>query len=79
MIFVPALKQEIKKSKKQTKMTTNRTALATREVAQFDELARQMVLNTGRTFCRQCRSIDPPNSSYFGYAEGKANVCKKGI
>ena len=29
-------------------------------------------------FADNVRSIDPPNSPYFGYAEGKAPVRKKG-
>ena len=29
-------------------------------------------------FADNVRSIDPPNSPYFGYAEGKNNVRKKG-
>lgn len=29
-------------------------------------------------FADNVKSIDPPNSPYFGYAEGKANVRKKG-
>jgi hypothetical protein len=29
-------------------------------------------------FSDNVKSIDPPNSPYFGYAEGKANVRKKG-
>ena len=37
-----------------------------------------MVWNTGWIFSENVRSIDPPNSPYFGYAEGKTNVRKKG-
>src|SRR5689334_14438610 len=29
-------------------------------------------------FSNDVKSIDPPNSPYFKYAEGKAAVCKKG-
>lgn len=53
----------------------------TREVAsRFNELAQQekWFQIQDEFFSEDIRSIDPPNSPYFGYAEGKANVRKKG-
>lgn len=57
------------------------TALTIQEVAaRFDELARQekWFEIQDELFADNVRSIDPPNSPYFKYAEGKAAVRKKG-
>ena len=62
-------------------MTTNKTALTTQEVAaRFNELAQQEMWFEiqGELFADNVRSADPPNSPYFGYAEGKSLVRKKG-
>jgi len=61
-------------------MTTTET-LTTKEVAaRFDELAKQekWFEIQDEFFADNVKSIDPPNSPYFGYAEGKAVVRKKG-
>jgi len=61
-------------------MTTTET-LTTKEVAaRFNELAKQekWFEIQGELFADNVKSIDPPNSPYFGYAEGKAAVRKKG-
>ena len=49
-------------------------------VARYNELAKQekWFEIQDELFADNVRSIDPPGSPYFGYAEGKANVCKKG-
>ena len=57
---------------------TNKT---TQQVAaRFNELARQEKWFDiqDELFADNVRSIDPPNSPYFKYAEGKASVRKKG-
>jgi hypothetical protein len=56
------------------KMTTQEVA------ARFNELAQQekWFEIQDELFGDNVRSIDPPNSPYFGYAEGKAAVRKKG-
>ena len=62
-------------------MTTNKITLTTQEVAaRFNELARQekWFEIQDELFADNVRSIDPPNSQYFGYAEGKVAVRKKG-
>lgn len=62
-------------------MTTNKTALTTREVAaRFNELAQQekWFEIQDEFFADNVRSIDPQGSPYFGYAEGKSPVRKKG-
>ena len=62
-------------------MTTNKIALTTQEVAErFNELAKQekWFEIQDELFADNVRSIDPPNSPYFRYAEGKADVRKKG-
>ena len=62
-------------------MTTNKIALTTQEVAaRFNELAQQekWFEIQDELFADNVRSVDPPNSPYFGYAEGKAPVRKKG-
>jgi hypothetical protein len=55
--------------------------LTTQEVAaRFNELAQQekWFEIQDEFFADYVKSIDPPNSPYFGYAEGKAAVRKKG-
>ena len=63
-------------------MTTyNTTTMTTQEVAaRFNELAQQekWFEIQDEFFADNVRSIDPPQSPYFGYAEGKAAVRKKG-
>ena len=62
-------------------MTTNKTAMTTQEVAaRFNELARQekWFEIQGELFDDNVRSVDPQNSPYFGYAEGKSSVRNKG-
>ena len=48
--------------------------------ARFNELAQQekWFEIQDEFFAAHVKSIDPPNSPYFGYAEGKADVRKKG-
>lgn len=61
-------------------MTTTET-LTTKEVAaRFNELAKQekWFEIQDELFADNVKSIDPPGSPYFGYAEGKAAVRKKG-
>ncbi len=58
-----------------------KTALTTQEVAaRFDELAKQELWFEiqDELFADNVRSIDPPNSPYFKYVEGKVAVRKKG-
>ncbi len=60
---------------------TNKKAYTIHEVAaRFNELARQekWFEIQDEFFAEDVRSIDPPGSPYFGYAEGKAAVRKKG-
>lgn len=55
--------------------------MTTREVAdRFNELAQQekWFEIQEEFFADNVKSIDPPNSPYMGYAEGKADVRKKG-
>jgi hypothetical protein len=55
--------------------------MTTQEVAsRFNELAKQekWFEIQDELFAENVRSIDPPDSPYFGYAEGKATVRKKG-
>ena len=62
-------------------MTVNKTAMTTQEVvARFNELAQQekWFEIQDEFFADNVRSIDPPDSPYFKYAEGKAAVRKKG-
>ena len=62
-------------------MTTDKTVMTTQDVAaRFNELAQQekWFEIQDELFADNVRSIDPPNSQYFGYAEGKATVRKKG-
>lgn len=62
-------------------MTTNKTVLSTQEVAaRFYELAKEekWFEIQNELFADNVRSVDPPNSPYFPYAEGIAAVRKKG-
>ena len=62
-------------------MTTNKRVMTTHEVvARFNELAQQekWFEIQDELFADNVKSIDPPNSPYFGYAEGKSSVRKKG-
>ena len=62
-------------------MITDTIITTTKEVAaRFNELAMQekWFEIQDELFADDVRSIDPPHSPYFGYAEGKANVRKKG-
>ena len=62
-------------------MTANKITMTTREVAaRFNELAMQekWFEIQDEFFAENVKSIDPSNSPYFGYAEGKASVRKKG-
>ena len=56
-------------------MTTEQVA------ARFDELAQQekWFEIQDEFFADNVRSIDPPHSPYFGYAEGKGPVRQKGM
>ena len=61
-------------------MTTSET-LTTQQVAErFNELAQQekWFEIQDELFADNVKSVDPTNSPYFGYAEGKAPVRKKG-
>src|SRR5215510_344524 len=62
------------------KSTINRV-MTTQEVAsRFNELAQQekWFEIQDELFAENVKSIDPPNSPYFKYAEGKSAVRKKG-
>jgi len=62
-------------------MTAIKTAMTIQEVAaRFNELAQQekWFEIQDEFFADNVRSIDPPNSPYLGYAEGKSPVRKKG-
>jgi hypothetical protein len=55
--------------------------MTTQEVAaRYNELAQQekWFEIQDEFFAENVKSIDPPNSPYFGYAEGKESVRKKG-
>lgn len=61
-------------------MTTSKV-MTTQEVAnRYNELAQQekWFEIQDEFFADDVKSIDPPGSPYFGYAEGKASVRKKG-
>ena len=61
--------------------TTKQKMLTTEEVAtRFNELAQQekWFEIQDEFFADDVRSMDPPNSPYLGYAEGKVAVRKKG-
>jgi hypothetical protein len=60
---------------------TDNPVMTTQEVAaRFNELAKQEKWFDiqDELFSDDIRSIDPENSPYFGYAEGKASVRNKG-
>jgi hypothetical protein len=60
---------------------TTKTALTTLQVAErFDELARQekWFEIQDELFAANVKSIEPPGSPYFKYAEGKEAVKRKG-
>ena len=62
-------------------MTINKTMMTTQDVAtRFNELARQekWFEIQDELFADNVRSVDPPNSPYFKFAEGKSPVRKKG-
>jgi ketosteroid isomerase-like protein len=62
-------------------MTTNTTTMTTQEVAaRFYELAKEekWFEIQDEFFADNVKSIDPENSPYFPYAEGKTAVRKKG-
>jgi len=62
-------------------LNQTKKALTTQEVAaRFNELAQQekWFEIQDEFFADNVRSIDPPNSPYFGYAAGKVAVRKKG-
>ena len=62
-------------------MTVSNTTMTTHEVAaRFNELAQQekWFEIQDEFFADNVKSIDPINSPYFGYAEGKLPVRKKG-
>jgi hypothetical protein len=63
-------------------MKTNNTTMTTQEVAaRFIELFKQEGKEfdiQDELFAENVKSIDPPNSPYLGYAEGKAAVRRKG-
>ena len=62
-------------------MTAVKTAMTTAEVAtRFNELAQQekWFQIQDEFFADNVKSIDPPGSPYFGYAEGRSAVRKKG-
>jgi len=60
--------------------TENQVMTAQEVAARFNELASQEKWFDiqEELFSDEVRSIDPPNSPYFGYAEGKTPVRKKG-
>jgi ketosteroid isomerase-like protein len=63
------------------KNMTNTKTMTTQEVAnRFDELAQQekWFEIQDEFFAENVRSVEPANSPYFGYAEGKKAVRKKG-
>ena len=62
-------------------MIVDKAVMTTQEVAaRFNELAQQekWFEIQDEFFADNVRSIDPPTSPYFGYAEGKSPVRKKG-
>jgi len=62
-------------------MTTLELTMTTQDVAsRFNELAQQekWFEIQEEFFADNVKSIDPPNSPYMGYAEGKSQVRKKG-
>lgn len=62
-------------------MASNQIVMTTQEVAErFNQLAQQekWFEIQDEFFADHVKSIDPPHSPYFGYAEGKTDVRKKG-
>ena len=62
-------------------MTTSKAVMTTQEVAaRFNDLAQQekWFEIQDELFADHVRSVEPPNSLYFKYAEGKDPVRKKG-
>jgi hypothetical protein len=61
-------------------MTTEKTLTTIQIAARFNELAQQekWLQIQDELFAENVKSIDPPDSPYFEYAEGKAAVRKKG-
>ena len=62
-------------------MIVDKAVMTTGEVAErFNQLARQekWFEIQEEFFSDNVKSIDPPNSPYFGYAEGRSSVRKKG-
>ena len=61
-------------------MAANKTATTAEVAARFNELAKQEKWFDiqDELFDENVKSIDPPNSPYFGFAEGKPAVRKKG-
>ena len=62
-------------------MTLSKAVMTTQEVAaRFNELAGQekWFEIQDELFADNVRSVEPPNSPYFRYAEGKSPVRKKG-
>ena len=68
------------KNIKELNMADNITPAITEVAARFNELAKQekWFEIQDELFSENVKSIDPPNSPYFDYAEGKAKVRKKG-
>ena len=62
-------------------MTKNKIMTTQEVAAQFDEFAQQekWFEIQDELFADNVRSVDPENSPYFSYAEGKASVRKKGM
>ena len=60
---------------------TSITMTTAQVAARFDELAQQekWFEIQDEFFADNVRSIDPPHSPYFGYAEGKGPVRQKGM
>ena len=63
-----------------TKSTIDRVKTTEEVASRFNELAKQekWFEIQDEFFSDMVKSIDPPNSPYFGYAEGKTSVRKKG-
>ena len=61
-------------------MVANKTATTAEVAARFNELAKheKWFDIQDELFDENVKSIDPPNSPYFGFAEGKPAVRKKG-
>jgi hypothetical protein len=63
-----------------TKLAAAKVMTTQKVAARFNELAQQekWFEIQDEFFADNVKSIDPPGSPYFGYAEGKASVRKKG-